>query len=209
MVTVVCTGGETPPSSLSLDWLDACQRTIAADGGLGFLQKLGRRADLWIGDGDSLDGPLELWAEAYVDARILNTEKDESDTEAAVRTALEGGATEVWLLGGAGGRMDHWWANLRLAGRQPALTRWLTANEQIWNLGPGEHLEVSEGLVSIFPLGEGPWLVTSRGLQWPLDTVSFKTWHSLSNLAPATGASIVVSQGRVLVMKPFAPGITG
>jgi len=203
MVTVVCTGGEAPPSSLSLDWLNACQRTIAADGGLGFLQRLGRKANLWIGDGDSLEGPLDRWAASFDEARLLDTEKDETDTEAAVRTAVEEGATQVWLLGGAGGRMDHWWANLRLAANEPALTRWLTSHEEAWNLGPGDQLSLPVGTVSIFPLGAGPWVLRSEGLQWPLDRVDFQSWHSLSNLVRAGGGQVSVVQGRVLVMRPF------
>lgn len=203
MVTVVCTGGESPPSSRSLAWLDACQRIVAADGGLTTVRILGRRADLWIGDGDSLEGPVAGWSEWYAEARLLETEKDDTDTEAAVRASVEAGASEVWLLGGSGGRMDHWWANLRLVQNQPKVTRWLTGREEIWSLGPGQRLSVPGGTVSIFPLGTGPWSLGSQGLRWPLDGVDFSTWHSLSNHAGLSGAEITVDAGRVLVMQPF------
>lgn len=206
MVTVVCTGGEAPPSSLCLAWLGSCQRVIAADGGLALLKTLGRRADLWIGDGDSLGSPWESWSPWYAEARLLEREKDASDTEAAVRTAREEGANQVWLMGGSGGRMDHWWANLRLAAGEPVLTRWLTAQEEAWNLGPGGRVTVGAGTVSVFPLGSGPWRVTSRGLRWPLGEVDFSRWHSLSNEAEETGAEIIAEQGRVLVMRPFESG---
>jgi len=203
MVTVVCTGGEAPPTSLSLSWLDAGQRTIAADGGLALLKAWGRRADLWIGDGDSLPGELSEWAPWYTETRLLDSAKDPSDTDAAVKEALAGGAHEVWLLGGSGGRMDHWWSNLRLVAGQPALTRWLTRHEEIWSLGPGGDLAVLPGTISIFPLGCGPWKMRSEGLQWSVDQVDFLQWHSLSNKALSSGAKLTVETGRFLVLRPL------
>lgn len=202
MVTVVCTGGEAPPTSLSLRWIDAADRTIAADGGLGILKSLGRRADLWVGDGDSL-GPLEDWSAWYQEALVLDRAKDDSDTEAAVKLAVARGATEVWLLGGAGQRMDHWWANQRLLAQEPAVTRWLTGHEEAWNLGPGGSVTLAAGTVSVFPLGTGPWNLVSQGLKWPVDAVDFGRWHSLSNEALDGGAQITVAAGRVLVLRPF------
>ena len=205
MVTVVCTGGEEPPSSQSLAWLNASQRVIAADGGLQWLRALGRKADLWIGDGDSLSGPLENWADSFHTAVVLPRDKDETDTEAAVRTAVAMGTAEIWLMGGSGGRMDHWWANLRLVAGQPAIKRWLTGHEEAWNVGPGECQNLPGGVISIFPLGQGPWSVSSRGLRWPLTGLDFSTCHSLSNEA-LPEALIQVDQGRVLVMRPIEQG---
>jgi len=200
---VVCTGGEAPPSSSCLAWINAAQRIIAADGGLALLRRLGRKADLWVGDGDSLDGPLSAWADWYGQARVLDRAKDDSDTEAAVREAVEGGAQEVWLLGGAGGRMDHWWSNVRLAARQPLLTRWLTKHEEAWNLGLGDRLVLGPGTVSVFPLGAGPWQMASSGLRWPVDSVDFGHWHSLSNEVAGSGAELLVEAGRFLVLRPL------
>jgi len=203
MVTVVCTGGEAPPSDLCLAWLDSSQRIIAADGGLQLLRRLNRKADLWIGDGDSLKGAIEDWSPWYREAKLLDREKDDSDTEAAVRMAIEEGAEEVWLVGGGGGRMDHWWANLRLVANSLPLTRWLTAREEAWNLGQGRHLRVGPGTLSIFPLGFGPWELRSSGLRWALEGLDFLRFHSLSNETETDGAEIFVDAGQVLVIRPF------
>lgn len=206
MVTVVCTGGDEPPSSLSLSWFAASQRLVAADGGLATLRRLGRVADLWVGDGDSLEGGPQAWSAWYRQAVVLDRAKDETDTEAAVRVALEAGAsdpgaTEVWLMGGSGQRMDHWWANLRLVASTPQITRWLTGYEQAQALSSGS-LEVEAGTVSVFPLGDGPWAMKSQGLRWPLDVVDFSRWHSLSNEA-SPGARVTVVRGRFLVLRPL------
>jgi thiamine pyrophosphokinase len=201
MVTAVCTGGEAPPTSLALAWLDRCTSVVAADGGLRFLKSWGRRADLWVGDGDSL-GDTTPWTGWFGEALLLNSAKDDSDTDAAVSAALERGADEIWLLGGGGGRMDHWWSNLRLFAACSQLTRWLTAADEAWNLGPGGVVDIPEGPVSVFPLGEGPWNVHSHGLRWALDSVDFVRWHSLSNLAER-GARVESSEGRFLVIRPL------
>lgn len=206
MVTVVCTGGEAPPSALSLSWLDSAHRVIAADAGLRFLKAVGRRADLWIGDGDSLPLPLEDWVAWYDQVQLLPREKDETDTEVAVRLAVEAGADEVWLIGGGGGRMDHWWSNVRLMATSPRLTRWLTAWEEAWTLGKGGAVHVPRGTVSVFPLGRGPWKAASQGLHWPLPQVDFSEWHSLSNEAAEKGAVIESLEGRFLVVRPLAEG---
>ncbi len=204
MVTVVCTGGEFPPSSLSLAWLDTCQRTIAADGGLAFLRKLNRKADLWVGDGDSLEGPLASWRLWYGEARLLDRLKDDSDTEAAVQIAVQDGAHEVWLLGGAGGRMDHWWANLRMIEGQPRISRWLTGQEQAFILGEGQTMTMEPGTVSVFPLGHGPWDLVSSGFRWPLEAVDFRVWHSLSNECQSEGGTLTSREGRFMVLRPWA-----
>ena len=206
MVTVVCTGGEVPPSSLSLDWLNASHKIIAADGGLAFLKLLGRRADLWIGDGDSLQGSLTDWAPWFTEAKVLERAKDETDTEAAVRAAVDTGAGEIWLLGGGGGRMDHWLANVRLMACYPTVTRWLTRFETIEVLDSGKSLSLKEGVVSIFPLGGGPWKISSEGLRWPVDQVDFARWHSLSNEVSARGARVEAKKGRFLVLRPDLQG---
>jgi len=205
MVTVVCTGGEAPPPSLCLDWLDRADSTVAADSGLALLRAMGRKADLWVGDGDSLVGPLSQWSDWYLRAEVLDRAKDDTDTEAAVKRALADGADEVWLVGGSGRRMDHWWANLRLVGFQSAITRWLTAHEQIGAVKPGERYSVPTGTVSVFPVGDGPWSVSSQGLRWPLDGVDFRRWHSLSNEA-LPGSTLTVREGRFLVLTPLAGG---
>ncbi len=200
MVTAVCTGGEAPPASAAIAWLDICASVVAADGGLRILKSLGRKADLWVGDGDSLgEGEWEPW---YREAVRLDSDKDDSDTDAAVAQALNRGADEVWLLGGSGGRMDHWWSNLRLLAARPQITRWLTAREQAWSLVPEIPLHLSAGPLSVFPLGAGPWKARSHGLKWSLDTVDFSHWHSLSNVA-AEGASIEALSGRFLVLRPL------
>ncbi len=72
--------------------------------------------DQWVGDGDSLgeDG-LAALAAAGVPIERSRPDKDESDTELAVRAALARGAAGVVIVGALGGaRIDHALANVGL-----------------------------------------------------------------------------------------------
>ena len=207
MVTVVCTGGEAPPRSLSLAWLERAQSVVAVDSGIALIRDLGKKADLWVGDGDSLVGTPEEWSPWYKEVLSLDRDKDDTDTEAAVREILARGPSDLWLLGGGGGRMDHWLANLRLVAGQPAFKRWGTAHEEGWLLGPGDRLAVPAGTVSVYPLGSAPWLIRSNGLKWPIDHLDFQWWHSQSNEAGHSGAEFSVDRGRFLVLKTWALGV--
>ena len=89
---------------------------IGADGGAGRALQAGVHVHLVVGDLDSLDaGDLErLRADGSVIERA-RPDKDESDTELALLTAIERDAAPVVILGALGGtRLDHELANLLL-----------------------------------------------------------------------------------------------
>jgi len=92
---------------------------IAVDGGLGYCERLGLTPDLALGDFDSVkDGQLaqiSRW-EAESPERVirLKPEKDDTDTLAAIRLALERGYSEFLLYGAMGGRrLEHAIANIQ------------------------------------------------------------------------------------------------
>ena len=77
---------------------------IAADSGLKTAQSLGVKADILIGDMDSLkscpnDDSMEIIR--------LPEEKDVTDTQAAVEIAIDKGADGIYIIGGIGTRLDH------------------------------------------------------------------------------------------------------
>ena len=78
--------------------------TIAADAGWKTAQKLGVTPRLLVGDFDSLGTPQ---VSAGVEVIRVPAEKDDTDTQLAVRLALERGATDITLIAGLSGRVDH------------------------------------------------------------------------------------------------------
>lgn len=84
---------------------------IAADSGYRNALTLGETPELILGDFDSL-GTTELPKTAEI--LRVPAEKDFTDTQLAVDTALKKGATEIVIIGGLDGRLDHTLSNLAI-----------------------------------------------------------------------------------------------
>lgn len=82
---------------------------IAADGGYANAKCLGERIDIAVGDFDS-------FAKQKIDEGVelveLPAEKDLTDSQVCVETAISRGADEIIIIGGLSGRLDHTLANL-------------------------------------------------------------------------------------------------
>jgi thiamine pyrophosphokinase len=147
---------------------------------------------------------------AYPPERVLryNADKDYTDTELALRLLWDQGCDELWLIGGGGGRIDHLLAIRSLFERDPCPSRWITAGEDLRCVdSPGElRLDRPPGsLVSVFPLGPGPWEAESEGLCWPLRGLPWdRGFFGLSNVAEAGPVTLRAGRGRFLVVLPLA-----
>lgn len=82
---------------------------IAADGGLKSLEMLSVKADLIIGDFDSL-GQIPKGSNVV----RYPVEKDDTDTMIAVKEGLNKNYKTFVIYGGLGGRFDHTYANIQL-----------------------------------------------------------------------------------------------
>jgi thiamine pyrophosphokinase len=59
-------------------------------------------------------------------------------------------------------------------------------------------------IVSVFPLGAGPWRAKSDGLKWPLDDVSWdRGFAGISNVALKENFVIRAERGRFMVIVPL------
>lgn len=87
---------------------------IAADKGLAFFEETGIIPTRIVGDFDTLGTELLPKYEALgVPIRKYNPVKDATDTEIAVRLAMELGAQKITLLGASqGNRLDHLFGNV-------------------------------------------------------------------------------------------------
>ncbi len=84
---------------------------IAADSGYKNALRLGERIDLLVGDFDSLD---DKKISADTEVVRVPAEKDFTDTQLAVNTALKRGASEIVIIGGLDGRLDHTLSNIHI-----------------------------------------------------------------------------------------------
>ena len=215
MRTLVLADG-TPPTRAALDaawpgWSDRIELVVAADGGARLASVLGLRIDCWVGDGDSLGeaGLADLRATG-IPIDLARPDKDESDTELAVRAALDAGASDVTILGALGGlRFDHALANVALlelvarAGRGACL---LGPEARVRLLtGPGE-LDLGGrvgDIVSLLPLGADVEGVATNGLRYPLHDEALRVGpaRGLSNVRSMGDARVAITSGRLVVVE--------
>ena len=83
---------------------------IAADQGYRNALLLGENIDILLGDFDSFTEKLP----ENVETVRVPAEKDFTDTQLAVSTAIERGADEIVIIGGLCGRLDHTLSNLSI-----------------------------------------------------------------------------------------------
>jgi thiamine pyrophosphokinase len=206
---VVVAGGEADPRDAAQ--LADADLVVAADGGAHWLDAIGRRPDLVVGDLDSIEAPLLARLEAAgVPVERHPADKDVSDAELAVASALASGADEVVVVGGIGGeRLDHELANLlllanpRWEGRDLRLVRGGTTARVVRG-GAGAVLRGAPGdLVTLLPLGGEASGVRTDRLSYPLDgeTLAAGRTRGLSNVVAGTGASVRLERGILLVIE--------
>ena len=200
---IVITGGEGPAPEALREIARGADLLVAADSGLVAADNTGLSLDWVVGDMDSQDDPVRL--EKYPPGRVIRypREKDFTDTELALALLREKGCDEVWIAGGGGGRIDHLFAIFSLFEKEDPPDRWFTAHEEIRCLKEGRALDATlppGSLVSVFPVGLGPWEAESEGLKWPLGGIAWERGGlGLSNVA-AGAFRIRPVRGRFLVM---------
>lgn len=86
---------------------------FCADSGYARAREMGIVPDLLLGDFDSLAAADAQNADALGIRRLtVPAHKDDTDTQLAIEEAISRGCTQLTLVGGFGGRVDHFGANL-------------------------------------------------------------------------------------------------
>jgi len=210
MTAAVFIGGEGPSAVRGLSALGKVDLIVAADSGLDAAESWGITPDWIVGDMDSLKDEARLNAYHPNRIRRFPRDKDFTDTELALRLLDELNYDHAILVGGGGGRLDHILALAALFERVVPPKRWITAAEEIRMMdvecGTGR-LELAiepATLVSIFPIGTGPWKISSFGLKWPLQKAHWdRGLFGISNTTEMDCVSINAHMGRFLVILPL------
>jgi thiamine pyrophosphokinase len=209
---IVFTGGEGPEpqviKGLLNDLADERALIVAADSGLVLAEGAGIKPDWIVGDMESLDNGNRL--SHYPKERVIcyPVDKDYTDTEIALSLLWEKTCKDAWIIGGGGGRLDHIFGIRDLFERERYPCRWITANEDIYCVDGGDEKKgflkqaLKQGkLISVFPLGDGPWKAESKGLKWDLGSARWERGlFGLSNVAIADEIEISAKQGRFMVI---------
>ena len=81
---------------------------IAADSGYENAIDLGEKPDILLGDFDS----ISVRPDKDIETVEVPSEKDFTDTQLAIETAVRKGADDIVIIGGLSGRLDHTLSNL-------------------------------------------------------------------------------------------------
>ena len=181
---------------------------VVVDGALETTHRLGILPDYIVGDFDTVDQKLL----AFYDNKIIlrhPPEKDQTDTELAIETALQAQCTELDFLGATGSRLDHSLANIFLL--QGLLERKLEAsiineNNKLYLKNRGFTLckkEAYGDYISLLPLSETVEGVTLKGFKYPVQNLTFYREKTLgvSNEITEEKAIVEFTKGIFIVVE--------
>lgn len=213
-VVFIISGGELGDPGFFREKSATAGALICADSGARYLKDAGITPDLIVGDMDSLDPETEgHYRDTGCRINRCLPQKDETDTELALREAFAMGATEVWIWGAMGNRIDHTLANIALMmqgaerGVEVKLVdSWcevfLIARRTVVEGAPGQ-------TVSLLPFGGEASGVTLTGFEYPLTKATLSVAHPLgiSNRLVGSRGTIDVKTGCLLAVRYFQPDI--
>jgi thiamine pyrophosphokinase len=203
----VFAGGESPLPS-DRDVLEG-DIVIAADGGLETAAALGIAVDHVVGDMDSVTtATLEEAVAAGASAHRHPADKDATDLELALLAAVAAGATDIVVVGGYGGRLDHLLGNaLLLAAAELDRSRitWYVGDTSVFVARPGTAVVVSGEageLVSLLPVAGVAGDIRTSGLRWALDGENLApgSTRGVSNELTGPTARVELETGVLLVV---------
>jgi thiamine pyrophosphokinase len=184
---------------------------IAADSGYDHARAHGISVDLLVGDLDSISpSALEDAKAAGIPIELHPTAKDATDLALALLEARDLGATQLTVIAGDGGRLDHLLtgvlalADPELAGVQ--IDAWI-GDAWVRPLhGPGHavvHGRPGE-IVTLAALAGAARGVRTAGLAYPLrgETLFPGSTRGVSNELEGTEAEVWVEDGTLLIVQP-------
>lgn len=185
--------------------------TIAADSGMNFFYRTGRKPDYIVGDFDSASGEAMQYFKTQTGIvwEKLNPIKDDTDTEHAIRKAVALGAEKITLLGATGTRLDHVLGNIELLGiglQNGVEIRMVDANNRIRLIDRPLTIKREEQYgkyLSLIPYTEPVSGLTLRGFKYPLSDYTLHGFCSLgvSNEIVEETGEITFTDGILIVIE--------
>ena len=207
--TLIFIGGD-PPHPNVRQHLPSDAYVIAADSGYAHAVAMGFQPNELVGDMDSITA-IDL-SDAR-DSNILITQfpanKDLTDTEIAIASALKHDSSHITVVSGGGDRFDHvlGMVHTLTSIARTVYTTLLIGRARASYVSYARELQFDAQagtIVSLVPIG-GDATVTTTGLQWELDNDTLHSFASrgVSNIATGTSVSISVTEGCLAVVEPF------
>lgn len=184
---------------------------VAVDSGLNFIYRNQVVPTHIVGDFDSVKPEViaHYKEQATIPVREFNPVKDATDTEIAVRLAIELGVNELWILGATGTRLDHVMANIQVLkiALDAGVKAWIVDEHNRISLWKNEIFLLDETrfgtYFSIFPFGTEVKEVSIKGAKYPLVKYHMTNENSrcVSNERADKEVVITFSEGIVILME--------
>lgn len=175
---------------------------ICADGGFRHMDKLDLTPDIVIGDMDSVKADISKEKTICYPVR-----KDFTDSEIAVKYAIDKGFSEIVLVGFTGTRMDHTLTNLFLLKNisEKGVKAELIDEHNVIRYAEKENVIYGKkgDIVSIIPIAGDVSGITTEGLEYPLfeETLEFAKGRGVSNVMTTDSCKITIEKGSALIIK--------
>ena len=173
---------------------------IGIDRGALVAMNEGRKLVCAVGDFDSISEAELAALKEYTRVIRLDTHKNETDSEAALRVASELGYDRVILYGGLGGRIDHELINLSLMVQRQNITV-MNEKNRIRLICEGTVYQPKEyKYLSFIPLSD--CILSLNGVAYPLDhrKVRMQDTFTTSNEI-LDEAEITLHEGKMLMIE--------
>jgi thiamine pyrophosphokinase len=207
MHAIIFAGGTLRPGEAVQRAITTADLVVAADKGASTALRYGCTPKVVVGDFDSLPVATKNTLE-HNGVRLIQVAaaKNETDTELAVQTAIDAGASTITLLGGLGGaRFDHTIANTFLLVGFTLPMRIVDGPTTCWLLRGGNQSTVvghASDLLSLFPLAGDAVGIHTTNLLYALndDTLFFGKPRGISNVLTHDQAGVSLRHGLLLIM---------
>jgi thiamine pyrophosphokinase len=203
---VIVIGGDSIPLE-ALDEIPDRRWVLAADSGLDQAVAVGLHVDFVVGDMDSVDSKTLEAHRGPVDLHPVD--KDATDFELALDHAVERPNIErIIVLGGRGGRIDHFLANAAVIASDRYANceiEWIAGAARIVVVRHHAQLHGVPGqTVSLLPAGGDVTGVTTSGLRWELNSedLAFGSTRGVSNTFARPFATVGITSGCLLAVVP-------
>ena len=185
MKVIIISGGAPPSKKLLTKEITKDTFLIGADSGANCLYNYNIKPDLLVGDFDSIDRKiLDYYKKSNCTMDIYPAEKDFTDTEIAVRKAIDMKPTEIVLLGCTGSRVDHLLGNIGMLKicMQNGVESFIKDENNIIRLvNDSTQLKGVIGKIfSVQSYGDEIIGLTIEGAKYPLDNYNLKIGESIS-----------------------------
>ena len=207
---VIMAAGEFPVHPEPLKILESADVLVACDSAAAELVERGIRLDYVVGDMDSLG---KVYHEQLKEKLVHIREQDTNDLQKAFRftASLCSPEDTITILGAAGKREDHTIANISLltdfAQIRPEIRIYTNTGVFFPVLKSGTFPSFPGQAISIFNPGCVPLRLSSKNLEYPLESLELSKWWTAS-LNRAAGESFSLAfdqegQGGVIIFAVY------